>query len=148
MYVFPYSIDAMQKIGERIIHCEPDIHIFGHTHFGWDASISDLLEGQELGPESRTLVSEISPRLLKCRFVQAPLGYPRERQIRLRSLTSNGFPEKLQFSTIASIGAEDHQLRQHKARDAYWSKFYETHKRDQTNTKLAKYVKDIYDKIM
>ena len=40
----------------------PDMHVFGHTHFGWDATIG------------------------KTRYVQAPLSYPQERENRWPSI--------------------------------------------------------------
>eukprot|EP00963_Diacronema_lutheri_P014228 scaffold2858_cov659-Pavlova_lutheri.AAC.199 len=49
-------------LGRRVRRIGPDVHVFGHSHFGWDM----VLEGT--------------------RYVQPALGYPRERSLRLRSL--------------------------------------------------------------
>ena len=42
----------------------PDLHVFGHTHFGWDATIDGV------------------------RYVQACLAYPRERRDRLTTVAA------------------------------------------------------------
>eukprot|EP00920_Eleutheroschizon_duboscqi_P031214 GHVT01075483.1.p1 GENE.GHVT01075483.1~~GHVT01075483.1.p1 ORF type:complete len:394 (+),score=18.58 GHVT01075483.1:549-1730(+) len=47
---------------ERIASLCPHAHIFGHTHFGWDMNLEGV------------------------RYIQAPLGYPRERRMRPRSM--------------------------------------------------------------
>lgn len=46
---------------------KPDVHVFGHTHFGWDT----VLDGT--------------------RYVQAALGYPHERKMRWPSLANADF---------------------------------------------------------
>lgn len=50
------------SLGARVKRLRPLAHVFGHTHFAWDAT----LEGT--------------------RFIQAPLCYPPERQHRMRSI--------------------------------------------------------------
>ncbi|EFJ47257.1 hypothetical protein VOLCADRAFT_105217 [Volvox carteri f. nagariensis] len=49
-------------LAERVRRLRPHLHLFGHTHFAWDAVHDGI------------------------RFVQAPLAYPSERRFRLRSL--------------------------------------------------------------
>jgi len=49
-------------LGRRVEGLAPDVHVFGHTHFGWDAVVGGV------------------------RYVQAALAYPAERQRRWRSL--------------------------------------------------------------
>ncbi|KAG2434744.1 hypothetical protein HXX76_007632 [Chlamydomonas incerta] len=49
-------------LGRRLRRLRPHMHIFGHTHFAWDAEHDGV------------------------RYVQAPLAYPAERRFRLRSL--------------------------------------------------------------
>ena len=43
---------------------QPDVHVFGHTHFGWDATLDGT------------------------RYVQACLAYPRERRDRLTTVAA------------------------------------------------------------
>lgn len=49
-------------LGERVQKLQPDVHVFGHTHFGWDAVHDNI------------------------RYVQAALAYPGERTMRWSSL--------------------------------------------------------------
>ncbi|KXZ54749.1 hypothetical protein GPECTOR_4g819 [Gonium pectorale] len=49
-------------LGERVRRLGPQLHIFGHTHFAWDAVHQGV------------------------RYIQAPLAYPSERRFRLRTL--------------------------------------------------------------
>ena len=49
-------------LGQRVQRLRPDVHVFGHTHFGWDAEHDGV------------------------RFVQPPLGYPQERRKRLQTM--------------------------------------------------------------
>ncbi|CAK9059793.1 unnamed protein product [Durusdinium trenchii] len=51
----------------RVEQLKPDVHIFGHTHFGWDT----VLDG--------------------VRYVQAALGYPHEREMRWLSMANGDF---------------------------------------------------------
>jgi hypothetical protein len=48
---------------QRVQQLRPDLHVFGHTHFGWDSTIDGV------------------------RYVQVPLCYPQERQQRARSIS-------------------------------------------------------------
>ena len=41
--------------GRRVSRLAPDVHIFGHTHFGWDMNVAGT------------------------RYIQNPWGYPQER---------------------------------------------------------------------
>ena len=59
---------ALQQRVERL---RPTIHVFGHTHFGWDMTLDGI------------------------RYIQAALSYPRERDMRPGSLAIGGFPEDL-----------------------------------------------------
>ncbi|KAF5842687.1 hypothetical protein DUNSADRAFT_5763 [Dunaliella salina] len=62
---FPNLAKAVgsQPLGERISQLRPLLHVFGHSHFAWDAH---------------------SAAGVRC--LQAPLCYPKERQERMRSL--------------------------------------------------------------
>jgi hypothetical protein len=60
----------------------PDVAIFGHTHFAWDATMA--LEDEEEEEEEKR---QAPPH--KTRFLQAPLCYPSERRRRGRSLQAD-----------------------------------------------------------
>ena len=64
--VYPDLIKAVgsQPLGRRVDALRPDVHLFGHSHFGWDAVLDDGV-----------------------RYVQAPLATPEERARRPRSLS-------------------------------------------------------------
>lgn len=47
-----------RTLGARVQRLRPHCHIFGHTHYGWDAKVGDV------------------------RYLQAPVAYPRERDTR------------------------------------------------------------------
>ncbi|GIL91593.1 hypothetical protein Vretifemale_19209 [Volvox reticuliferus] len=71
-------------LAERVRRLRPQMHVFGHTHFAWDAVCDGI------------------------RYVQAPLAYPSERRFRLRSLvmTEAGGPkEKKRNGTSEGGGA-------------------------------------------
>lgn len=53
-------------LGARLQKLKPQVHIFGHTHFGWDMVVGGI------------------------RYIQPPVGYPVERRKRLRSLKLEG----------------------------------------------------------
>jgi hypothetical protein len=46
----------------RVQQLSPSLHVFGHTHFGWDATVEGV------------------------RYVQASLCYPQERSMRRKSI--------------------------------------------------------------
>ncbi len=50
------ELQGSRFLQARVRRLRPRLHVFGHTHFGWDAE----LNGQ--------------------RYLQAALGYPRERR--------------------------------------------------------------------
>ena len=55
---------------QRVARLRPAMHLFGHTHFGWDATLDDGV-----------------------RYVQAALSYPRERDVRLATVATGAcFP--------------------------------------------------------
>jgi len=54
-------------LGQRVQGLAPDVHVFGHTHFGWDAVHDGI------------------------RYVQAALGYPNERKVRWPSMSNADF---------------------------------------------------------
>lgn len=54
-------------LAARVEALRPDVHVFGHTHFSWDASLRGT------------------------RFVQWPLAYPAERARRCSRAAENHF---------------------------------------------------------
>ena len=81
-------------LGRRLESLQPDIHVFGHTHFGWDAALDPSAacddadepgrlrgEGVE-GGKGREATSAGG----SIRYVQAALATPAERKRRPRSL--------------------------------------------------------------
>ena len=63
LYPRLHAAVGSRPLGRRVGALAPDMHAFGHTHFGWDATLDDGV-----------------------RYVQAPLATPSERKLRPRSL--------------------------------------------------------------
>jgi len=63
-------------LGDRLRLLKPDVHVFGHTHFSWDATLDDGI-----------------------RYIQAPLCYPQERKSRLKSISISNPWQKRQEQT-------------------------------------------------
>ncbi|KAH8097774.1 calcineurin-like phosphoesterase [Aureococcus anophagefferens] len=55
-------------LGDRVAELKPDVHVFGHTHFGWDATHDGV------------------------RYLQPCLAYPSERRVRLTTVAAGDFP--------------------------------------------------------
>uniref|UniRef100_A0A7S4VZ89 Rhodanese domain-containing protein n=1 Tax=Alexandrium monilatum TaxID=311494 RepID=A0A7S4VZ89_9DINO len=53
---------------DRVERLRPDMHVFGHTHFGLDMVVDGI------------------------RYLQAPLAYPTERELRATTVALGGFP--------------------------------------------------------
>jgi hypothetical protein len=51
-----------EPLHRRVASLQPDVHVFGHTHFGWDAEVEGV------------------------RYLQAALATPKERTKRMRTL--------------------------------------------------------------
>eukprot|EP01057_Protomagalhaensia_wolfi_P000185 Protomagalhaensia_wolfi_Nauph_80__184@NODE_10_length_5655_cov_165_650285_g7_i1_p6_GENE_NODE_10_length_5655_cov_165_650285_g7_i1NODE_10_length_5655_cov_165_650285_g7_i1_p6_ORF_typecomplete_len139_score15_56_NODE_10_length_5655_cov_165_650285_g7_i135583974 len=135
-------------MGLRVLQLLPDVHVFGHTHFGWNASLREMLDGQKLSKEDQSELFEDSIRkLLDCRFIQAPLGYPRERSMRLRSLAVGPFNAKSgSRSLVPALSLESDGSLSVGCDFAYWSEHYKREGRHPENTVTADYVKQIYSK--
>jgi len=86
-------------LAARIAALRPSVHVFGHTHFGWDATIDGV------------------------RYLQAPLSYPFEREERLGSVAlGERFPHG---ESPAPVLVYDGVSRRFPPRyDAGWSNFY------------------------
>jgi len=99
-------------LGRRVNQLQPDVHVFGHTHFGWDQEINGV------------------------RYIQAALAYPYERSRRMRSLTIANAPDQLlMVYDSAAAGGFPPPM------SASWSDYYKMFPRDPTNTEVAWWVK-------
>jgi hypothetical protein len=88
-------------LNARVQALRPSMHVFGHTHFGWDQTFAD--DG--------------------VRYVQAALGYPSERLSRWHTLRVGGFGADgplLLWSAQRGFAPHMH---------CRWSGFYEYHPR-------------------
>eukprot|EP00241_Pyramimonas_parkeae_P006265 CAMPEP_0114259434 /NCGR_PEP_ID=MMETSP0058-20121206/19892_1 /TAXON_ID=36894 /ORGANISM="Pyramimonas parkeae, CCMP726" /LENGTH=394 /DNA_ID=CAMNT_0001374483 /DNA_START=1251 /DNA_END=2435 /DNA_ORIENTATION=- len=109
------KVVGSNMLRSRVERLKPDVHLFGHTHFGWDQTLDGI------------------------RYIQAALAYPRERKARKLSLTIGTAPEELQCIYNSSDGGHfADQL------SAQWSDFYQTNKRDPLNMELASWVRPQY----
>jgi Icc-related predicted phosphoesterase len=111
------------SLQKRVRKLKPKVHVFGHTHFGWDMEI----EGT--------------------RFIQTPLAYPSERERRMKSLYVGEGGEEEHGSTFPQplfplkiFDSEGNKFETHFW--AHWSHSYTTRERDPENTELAPWVKD------
>jgi len=88
----------------RIDALQPSVHVFGHTHLGWDVTLDGV------------------------RYLQAPLSYPQERKQRLGTVACGaGFPHG---TTCTPVLVYDASTRTFPERyDAGWSNFYATNPR-------------------
>mmetsp|Transcript_50868 Transcript_50868/g.84313 ORF Transcript_50868/g.84313 Transcript_50868/m.84313 type:complete len:352 (-) Transcript_50868:304-1359(-) len=97
-------------LGGRVARLKPDLHVFGHTHFGWDAEIDGV------------------------RYVQAALGTPRERSWRMHTLSIgeiDSAPLKVYDDAAGALCPPCH---------AMWSTYYKVHQRNPENTEPAKWL--------
>jgi len=107
-------------LGRRVEELQPSLHVFGHTHFSWDATLDGV------------------------RYIQAPLCYPQERSSRGRSIAIG--PDGGMGAGPLQLwdGTELLPLQ----RMAHWSAYYRQHKRTPENTtELAPYVASRYKRI-
>eukprot|EP00854_Cymbomonas_tetramitiformis_P022946 gene22946-27750_t len=135
MYSLLPKVVGSDPLRRRVEALQPSVHVFGHTHFGWDQELDGI------------------------RYIQAAVGYPFEREQRLRSLAVGGSPEKLLQSLhvlkqimhpvmafLQAIGLADvfdsgnggHFCPQ---MSATWSDYYKKNPRDPENMELAWWVK-------
>lgn len=99
----------------RIRALDSDVHVFGHTHFSWDATF----EGT--------------------RYVQHCLGTPDEaarREVFQDGIHSGMNTPRLVWDTAADVPEPDHK--------PYWSAFYEDRPRDPLCVEMAEYVARVY----
>jgi len=111
-------------LGQRVARIRPVMHVFGHTHFGWDQTIEGI------------------------RYVSAPLGMPAERRMRMSTVACGNFPQ----TQRAELDGEDDTTAPLLILDAQgpvetavagWSGFYKAYARDPDQvTVLPDYVAD------
>tara|TARA_R110002050_G_scaffold208917_1_gene344980 strand:- start:1360 stop:2490 length:1131 start_codon:yes stop_codon:yes gene_type:complete len=128
---FPNLSKAVGSIylQQRVKDMKPILHVFGHTHFGWDTILEDGI-----------------------RYVQMALANPRERQQRMKSLYVGTDPSMIEEPSIPLLvlttywkedDEEDVLIPQYWAS---WSEHYKKEKRSPENTELAPWVKPIWTK--
>lgn len=81
-----------------------------------------------------TFFSFLLPPLMQCRYVQAPLAYPRERKRRM-----NGGEDWLPFCIYSDGNFAD------RLSPCYWSDYYSANPRTPHNTELAPWVARFYN---
>jgi len=111
-----------EPLRARVEALRPDMHVFGHTHFGWDATLDGV------------------------RYVQAALSYPEERRGRLGTIaTGDHFPHG-GGDEPAPLLVWDGAAREFAPRyRAGWSAFYDANPRRPALTHLlAPYVASRY----
>lgn len=100
---------------ERVERLQPDVHVFGHTHFGWDMEIDGI------------------------RYLQCALAYPQERQVRMSSLDIAGVTNRPALIYSCETGNFIEKQR------PSWSRFYEVNARDPFgNHELAPWIRERY----
>lgn len=116
---------------KRVEQLEPDLHVFGHTHFGWDSTIDGV------------------------RYVQTSLCYPQERQQRARSISigPNGgiamgpvcvWSQEFGGDKADMAGSALLPLQ----RNAHWSAYYRQNLRTPENTtELSPWVANRYKRV-
>ncbi|CAJ1362576.1 unnamed protein product, partial [Effrenium voratum] len=68
-----------EYLRRRVESLRPDLHVFGHTHFGYDLEVEGI------------------------RYVQAPLAMSQERHARGTTVALGTFPEGLPFSNAFKV---------------------------------------------
>ena len=101
----------------RVQALQPDVHTFGHLHFGWDTVIDGT------------------------RFLQASLAYPKERETRMGTLrVGSAFEGSTPLLVYDSAGAGSFAPK-HRAR---WSDYYESNARQPASQELPEWVSRRY----
>ncbi|EFN56980.1 hypothetical protein CHLNCDRAFT_21755 [Chlorella variabilis] len=104
--------DALEA---RVRRLRPLAHVFGHTHFSWDAEVEGV------------------------RYVQWPLGYPQE-HARRRGGGAGWLPLPLFDSDAVRPGVGDGRSGLAPPQACYWSDLYSTYPRNPANITAAPWV--------
>jgi len=100
-------------VRDRVRQLEPDLHIFGHTHFPWDMRLADGV-----------------------RYRSWPLGTPEEQARRIASIPTKHVEQWYPFPMFDSGG------RHYSGDEACWfAMMYTRIKRDPTSCRMADYVR-------
>ena len=106
----------------RVARLKPDLHLFGHTHYGW----STELDGTK--------------------YIQACVAYPKERNERKMTVTMSVRNEETEEKTLGISGSGcpprlghpllvyDGPKKRFPQYRAFWSDYYETRPRHPSNT--------------
>ena len=104
----------------RVDALRPDCHVFGHTHFGWDATVDGV------------------------RYLQGCLAYPTERERRLSTVCASDFPHASDGPLLVHDGASGFPPTY----TCGWSGFYAHHPRNPAVTHvLPDYVASAYERV-
>lgn len=115
-------------------------HVFGHTHFCWDAVVDGIQVLFVTHFHLHHVICLVMYTrfmcfcLMECRYVQAPLAYPRERKRRM-----NGGENWLPFCLYIDGKFSD------TLSPCYWSDYYSANQRTPNNTELAPWVARFYN---
>ena len=103
-----------RALGERVRRIRPSVHVFGHTHYGWDAELDGV------------------------RYLQPAVAYPREREKRGFALRleaggaaggAGGADGGAAGGVVAPVLVFDAERRELPRRAAFWSSYYARHPR-------------------
>ena len=124
----------------------PDVHVFGHTHFGWRPPLRTRAWNRSTAARHCGLAGCRDATLDGVRYVQAALSYPEERRGRLGTIaTGDHFPHG-GGDEPAPLLVWDGAAREFAPRyRAGWSAFYDANPRRPALTHLlAPYVASRY----
>eukprot|EP00967_Tisochrysis_lutea_P102484 scaffold154328_cov32-Tisochrysis_lutea.AAC.1 len=120
--IYPPLTSAVGSIplGRRVQSLEPDLHVFGHTHFGWDATIDGV------------------------RYLQAALATPAERARRPRSLQVGDAPSEVSGRSMPLLIFDSKYGGFSPRKYASWSDYYQYNPRTPNVTEPAPWVLEHY----
>jgi len=110
-------------LGRRLKRLRPDVHVFGHTHFGWDQEIDGV------------------------RYLSPPVGMPRERDKRVSTVSTGDFLQATEHTNmpVRPVLIWDSAKGFAERYDAGWSGFYRKYEREPKQvTVLPDYVASMY----
>jgi predicted phosphodiesterase len=122
--IYPPLMSAVgsDPLGRRVAKLRPDVHVFGHTHFGWDATIDGV------------------------RYVQAALATPAERAGRPGSLQVSDTPVGVAGAAMPLRLYDSGAGGLCPPQQASWSEYYTSNPRTPSVTEPAPWVLAHYRK--